>query len=188
MNKFIKFLVVTVVFLSLASVTLSGVSTYLEPQPAISANATDGAIVRVYGADVWGVRGRFAIHTWVATKKTSESKFTIHEVIGWKLRRNGTALSVSRGNPNRPWFKSPAILLHEITGSEAKALIPAIRQAVYDYPYAEIYTMWPGPNSNSFTQWVALTVPELGLELPMKAIGKSWMTEHIGMSPSVVLE
>ena len=33
--------------------------------------------------------------------------------------------------------------------------------------------MWPGPNSNSFTAWIALEVPELGLNLPAKAIGKS---------------
>jgi hypothetical protein len=39
--------------------------------------------------------------------------------------------------------------------------------------------MWPGPNSNSFTQWVASRLPELGLELPAKAIGKNWMLDHL---------
>ena len=38
--------------------------------------------------------------------------------------------------------------------------------------------MWPGPNSNSFTAWIALEVPELGLRLPAKAIGQSWMQQN----------
>jgi hypothetical protein len=38
--------------------------------------------------------------------------------------------------------------------------------------------MWPGPNSNSFTAWIALEVPQLGLQLPTKAIGKQWMQDE----------
>jgi hypothetical protein len=37
--------------------------------------------------------------------------------------------------------------------------------------------MWPGPNSNSFTAWIGLEVPGLDLDLPAKAIGKSWMAD-----------
>lgn len=39
--------------------------------------------------------------------------------------------------------------------------------------------MWPGPNSNSFTQWVISQVPELDAVLPQKAIGKNWLLENI---------
>jgi hypothetical protein len=38
--------------------------------------------------------------------------------------------------------------------------------------------MWPGPNSNSFTAWVGLEVPELELNLPFSAIGKDWMRKN----------
>lgn len=179
MIKIAKFLSFSFILFCLLAFSLWGVSAYLKPEPVLSTNSTAGAVVRVYGADVWGVRGHFAIHTWIATKTAEEQNFTIHQVIGWKLRRNGTALSVSTGNPNRPWHNSPAVLLHELSGRKADQLIPLIRQAADDYPYAKTYTMWPGPNSNSFTQWIALTVPELGLLLPAKAIGQSWMTDHI---------
>jgi hypothetical protein len=37
--------------------------------------------------------------------------------------------------------------------------------------------MWPGPNSNSFIEWIVLEVPGLGFNLPAKAIGKNWMQE-----------
>jgi len=188
MIGFARFLLYSISLLCLMSISLWGISAYLEPEPVHSSGVTDGAVVRIYGADVWGLRGHFAMHTWIATKTAEEKHFIIHQVIGWKLRRNGTALSVSTGNPERPWFNSPAVLLHELSGQKAHELIPEIRQAVTDYPYAGTYTMWPGPNSNSFTQWVALTVPELGLMLPAKAIGKSWMTDHIDMSPAQALE
>jgi hypothetical protein len=85
---------------------------------------------------------------------------------------------VTRGRPDRPWFRSPAILLHEITGDEAETLISEVHEAIYSYPYAKSYTMWPGPNSNSFTEWVSLKVPALKLELPTKAIGRSWMIDN----------
>jgi hypothetical protein len=84
-------------------------------------------------------------------------------------------LSIGAGQPARPWFGSEPILLLDRRGEEAFALIARVDAAARRYPYADEYTMWPGPNSNSFTAWVALEVPELGLELPFKAIGKGWM-------------
>lgn len=146
----------------------------IAPQPVTNREA----IVQVYGADVWGVRGRFAIHTWVATKDVNEPNYTIYQVIGWRLRRDGTAVSIAQGSPDKPWFGSPPVLLHEVRGQQATILVPKIALAALAYPYENEYVMWPGPNSNSFTQWIALEVPELGLLLPAKAIGKNWMLEN----------
>jgi len=185
MKKFYKVCVITLAALGITFTSLWAISNHLAPEVYQSrlAGSEPGsdpstAVVQVYGANVWGVRGYFAIHTWIATRLAAESEFTIHQIIGWKLRRNNTALTVSTGNPARPWFGSPPLLLHEVTGNQANELIPEIRQAVHTYPYADTYTMWPGPNSNSFTEWVALEVPELGFSLPAKAIGKSWMKEN----------
>jgi hypothetical protein len=84
-------------------------------------------------------------------------------------------LSISEGRPDKPWFGSSAILLHEKTGKEAETLIGQISAAVDAYPFSDEYKMWPGPNSNSFVAWIALEVPALELDLPAKAIGQSWM-------------
>ena len=54
-------------------------------------------------------------------------------------------------------------------------LLAKIDQATRLYPFADTYTMWPGPNSNSFIAWIGLKVPELNLTLPTKALGKNWM-------------
>ena len=155
----------------------------LQPEPFGPPDAPDpstfqDAVVQVYGADVWGVRGHFAIHTWVATKAEGAETYDIYQVIGWRLRRTGRAVDISQGLPDRPWFRSAPILLHEIKGEPARSLIEPIRQAVLSYPFHGEYTMWPGPNSNSFTQWIAMEVPDLKLELPTKAIGAGWMQSN----------
>lgn len=167
-------------FLTLLIASLWATSLALEPHGVGEARAPDpaeftDAVVQVYGADVWGFRGNFAIHTWVATKARNEPDYTIYQVIGWRLRRGRPVVSVSEGNPAKPWYGSPAVLLHEVRGASAESMVKDIRDAVVAYPYAREYKMWPGPNSNSFVAWIGLKVPELELELPAKAIGQSWM-------------
>ena len=183
-----RFLLYSLLFVIVCALALTLTSVLLKPHPIGPAVAPEPQnhrepVVQVYGADVWGIRGRFAIHTWVATKNWDEPTYTIYQVIGWRLRRHGTALSVTQGQPDRPWFRSPALLLHEVKGPQGAALIEQIEQAVDSYPYAGDYTMWPGPNSNSFIEWIALSVPELGLELPAKAIGARWMRANFPQQP-----
>ncbi len=137
------------------------------------------AVVQVYAADVWGFRGHFAVHTWIATKGRGERNYTVYQVTGWGLRRHGTAVSIEQGRPNRYWFNSPPLLLHDLRGPQVQEVVDKVAEAVRVYPFANEYVMWPGPNSNSFIQWVASTVPELGLSLPSKAIGKSWMEAYL---------
>lgn len=141
------------------------------PEPAKHPDA----VIQVYGADAWGWRGRYGIHTWVATKPANASEYTIYEVIGWRLRRGRSAVRIQDGDPARYWYGSAPLLLHESRGPDAEALIDDIELAVERYPFANEYRVWPGPNSNSFVAWIGLAVPELGLELPAKAVGKGWM-------------
>ena len=178
-----KTMMVTLAIGTAAVASLWLTSWALQPEPAGAAFAPDpgthkDAVIQVYGADVWGFRGRFAIHTWIATKAKDASSYTIYQVIGWRLRRAGTVVSVSEGAPSKPWFGSQPILLHELHGDEADALIDRVAAAAKSYPFPREYTMWPGPNSNSFMAWVALEVPELGLKLPAKAVGQSWMQQN----------
>ena len=185
MPRFIKSLLILTALGGLTLASLTAVSHALMPAAVTTELAGEGAAVQIYGANVWGVRGRFAIHTWIATRAQDETTFTIHQIIGWKLRRDGTALDVSWGDPKRDWYRSPPILLHEVMGDEALSLVTDVRRAINTYPYADTYTMWPGPDSNSFTEWVALEVPALALVLPFKSIGKSWMQNHHGLGSDI---
>lgn len=160
-----------------------GLPALLKPVSAGAAVAPDpldhtDAVVQVYGADVWGVRGRFAMHTWIATKAPDADAYTIYHVLGWRSLRGLSVVSIEEGVPNRKWFGSDPVLLLDKRGEDAADLIDKIDQAARQYPFADRYTMWPGPNSNSFTAWVGLKVPELNLVLPAKALGKNWMESN----------
>ncbi len=65
-------------------------------------------------------------------------------------------------------------------------LIARIDKAAHDYPYANTYTLWPGPNSNTFTAWIARAVPELQVDLPATAVGKDYIgaTHFVSTAPS----
>lgn len=183
-NRLKKFSYAVTLFIVISIASLWVTSWALEPKPFGAAQAPDplehpDAIIQVYGANVWGFRGNFAIHTWIATKARGADAYRIYQVIGWRLRRGQSVVSISEGDPAKPWFGSPAILLHDVRGPEAEGLIGRVDDAAHRYPFDRQYKMWPGPNSNSFTAWIGLEVPELDLELPVKAIGQSWMQhEH----------
>src|SRR5689334_116371 len=43
------------------------------------------------------------------------------------------------------------------------------------YPYPHEYRAWPGPNSSTFTAYIAREVPALGLNLPSNAVGEDFL-------------
>jgi len=57
------------------------------------------------------------------------------------------------------------------------ALIDAVDAAARAYPWKKTYQAFPGPNSNTFTAWVAQQVPALELELPFAAIGSGYVDQ-----------
>src|SRR5262245_6829837 len=155
--------------------TASRAPTGLAPDPA----TTLEAVVQVYAARTWGWKGSFGVHTWVAVKPTEAKNYTVYEVIGWKLRWSGTSLAVTERSPDAHWYGNAPELLAEKRGAEAEALIPRIEAAIRAYPYANEYSVWPGPNSNTFTAWVSRAVPELKVDLPPTAIGKDFLGDRI---------
>jgi hypothetical protein len=153
----------------------------LAPDPA----KTPEPLVQVYGARTWGMRGLFGVHTWVAVKPEKARAYTVYEVIGWRLRWAASAVSIRQRPPDARWFGNPPELLAEKRGAGVAELIARIDRAARDYPYATEYTVWPGPNSNTFTAWIARAVPELEVDFPATAIGKDYLGDRIvGPAPS----
>ncbi|MBF8288599.1 MAG: DUF3750 protein [Candidatus Rokubacteria bacterium] len=152
------------------------------PDPA----TTPEAVVQVYAARTVGWRGLLAVHTWIAVKQSGASSYTRYEVMGWGVSRGGPALRVNRTGPDNHWFGSRPDLLVDLRGPDVDAIIEKIQAAVAAYPYAASYRTWPGPNSNTFTAFVAREVPELRLNLPPTAIGKDYLADGapIGVAPS----
>ena len=143
----------------------------LAPDPT----AVREAMVQVYGARTLGIKGLFGVHTWVAVKPTDAPEWTVYEVIGWRLRYSDSAVVVRNRPPDARWFGSAPELYAEKRGPGVDELIKRIDKAARDYPYASEYTVWPGPNSNTFTAWISRAVPELEVDLPATAIGKDYL-------------
>ncbi|MBW8191600.1 DUF3750 domain-containing protein [Neiella marina] len=145
----------------------------IAPDPQVDKSA----VIEVYAADAFSWRGWFAVHTWVATKPANAEEYTVYEVVGWRLRRGLPALhEYQTSNPDRYWYGARPEKLLAISGDQASELIPKIESAVKRYPWADEYTVFPGPNSNTFPAWLALQVPELNLDLPFSAIGSGFAT------------
>ena len=83
-------------------------------------------------------------------------------------------MRIEQDVPDRYWYGAKPDLLLDVRGEKAERLIPQLINAARDYPWANEYRVFPGPNSNTFPAWLAIQVPELGLELPFRAIGSGW--------------
>lgn len=153
----------------------------LAPDPA----KTPEAVIQVYAARVVGLRGWLGVHTWIAVKPVAAKQYTVYEIIGWWLRHQESALAIRHRAPDARWFGAEPELVAETRGEGVDGLIARIDAAARAYPWSGEYTMWPGPNSNTFTAWVLRSVPELAADLPPTAIGKDYSgTKLFASAPS----
>jgi hypothetical protein len=151
--------------------TASRTSAGVAPDPAV----TKEAVVHVYGARAWSWRGWFAIHTWIATKRTGESAYTVYDVVGWRGHHGEPVLRIAQDLPDRHWYGEKPQILKAHVGPGVDQLIDEIDKAAQAYPWKTTYSVFPGPNSNTFTAWVAKQVPALELDLPFTAIGSGYV-------------
>lgn len=150
--------------------TASREPAHIAPDPA----TTPEAVLQVYAAPAWGWRGWFAVHTWIAAKKTGEDSYTVYEVVSWRKRRGLPLVRRERDAPDRYWYGKRPELLAERRGPGVDELIDKVDAAALAYPWSETYRAVPGPNSNTFTSWVLEQVPEFEVDLPFSAIGSGY--------------
>ncbi|QSA20462.1 DUF3750 domain-containing protein, partial [Vibrio furnissii] len=94
---------------------------------------------------------------------------------GWRVDRGQPALyQYQTATPDRYWYGARPEKVLSIQGEKAEQLIPKVQDVVALYPWANEYTLFPGPNSNTFPAWVGRQVPELGLKMPFRAIGSGY--------------
>lgn len=142
-----------------------------------------GPVVHVLAGRTGRWKGIFAHHTWIVVKPEQAQRYTRYEVVGW-----GRALRVDAHAPDGRWYGDTPQVLLTLDGDAAASAIPRIRAAIAAYPHGGTgsYTVWPGPNSNSFVAAVAREVPELAPALLPTAIGKDFVgwPLYVGRSPS----
>lgn len=146
------------------------------------------SIYQIYTARAFSWRGNFATHPWISWKRKTDSQYSVAQVTSWALRRSEkTSLTVEKDIPDRYWFGHEPTLLFEARGEKADQMIERAEELIQDYPYKNTYTMWPGPNSNTFVEHIIRYTPGLTVELPPHAIGKDFLTNknHLfAFSPS----
>ena len=139
------------------------------------------AIVQVYSAATYGWRGLFAEHPWIIYKRSGETSFTRYDVIGW---RGSPVVQRNYALPDGLWYGARPKLLVDHRGEGVDEMIGQIEEAIKNYPYADSYRSYPGPNSNTFMAHIGREVPDLRLDLPATAIGKDYrpISRPLGLS------
>lgn len=136
-----------------------------------AAGADGEAAVYLMAARTGGIKGAFAVHSWIVLKKPGARHYDRYDKVGWGMpvRHN------SRAADGR-WYSNEPRILHSASGAEAERLIPRFEAAIAAYPFARHgdYRIWPGPNSNSFIAHVLDQVPEFGGRLPGNAVGRDY--------------
>ncbi|GJE09755.1 MULTISPECIES: DUF3750 domain-containing protein [Methylobacterium] len=147
------------------------------------AEALPGAVVRIFSARTVSWRGIVATHSWIVIKDRDARAYRRFDYTAW-----GQPIWVDRFVPDGNWFGNAPAMIFAADGAEAEAMLPRIRKAVTEYPYARPgdYVVWPGPNSNTFVAAVMAAVPEIRASLPTTAIGKDFPYDGrwIGWTPS----
>ena len=137
-------------------------------QPA-TADSAARVVVFTGAAGAW--KGVFAVHSWIVFKRENAARWTRYDVVGW-----GNPVRTNNWPVDGRWYGSVPQILADVSGHEAELLIPRIEAAVNQYRYAQDgdYSIWPGPNSNSFVAAILRAVPELRVALPPNAIGRDY--------------
>ena len=129
------------------------------------------AVVRVFAARTVRWRSIFAVHTWIVVKEKNAATYTRYDYTAWgePIRTNGFA-------PDGRWFGAAPETIVAVDGEHAETLIPKSRNVFENYKFRSYgdYSVWPGPNSNTFVQAALDSVPELRAVLPPTAIGKDF--------------
>ena len=136
------------------------------------ASAVQPATVMILSTRTGRWKSIFAEHMSIVVKPEGAATWTRYDVVGWgnPVRKNAYAADAL-------WYGNTPRVVHRWDGVEAAGLIPAIEASVQKYPFQSrgTYTVWPGPNSNSFVAWVVRHTPGFDTELPPVAVGKDWL-------------
>ena len=135
--------------------------------------SSESAAIRIYAARTGKWKGIFATHSWIVLKRRGAATYDRFDVVGW-----GNPVRKNAWPADGRWYGNMPDLVKAIDGPAAEALIPKVEAAItaYRWSHPGDYTIWPGPNSNTFVAAIAEAVPELGESLPTTAVGRDYPT------------
>ena len=136
--------------------------------------------VELRAAKIPGLPGVFADHYWLVVIRGIDGS-GCQKCDRWEIwqraRLNDCCWGHLHKNLLAPWQgvgNGPSRSIQRWVGDEALPIVERIESSPASYPFIETYRYWPGPNSNTFAQWIVRDKLKLG----MRAVGKSfWIPE-----------
>ena len=133
-------------------------------------------IVEIRAAKVPSWSGLFADHHWFLVLRGVDGKH-YESCDRWEVWQHANQSGSCWGHlhknllaPLQGVGNGPSRVIGQWQDDEAFAIIGKIESSPENYPFNEKYRYWPGPNSNTFAQWVIRDRMELGI----RAIGKRY--------------
>ena len=132
--------------------------------------------VELWAAKIPGLPGIFADHYWLLVLRGVESSHN-QTCDRWEIWQHPHQNSSCWGHlhknlldPYQGVGNGQSRLIQKWLNDDALLMVKKIESSPSNYPFIQRYRYWPGPNSNTFAQWVVSDKMELGA----RAIGKSF--------------
>ena len=137
--------------------------------PLESLQSSGEAVVRLYAAPLPGIAA-IAIHPWFVVKRADSTTFHRWEVVETSAGPYGHVRRDLQP-PTADVGAGGAYVLAELIGPAAEPVVAFIEERSPAYPCRGCYLYVPGPNSNTYAQWV-LDNSGWRVVLPPAALGK----------------
>ena len=132
--------------------------------------------VQLRAARIPGIPGFFADHYWFLVRRSinGTSYFNCDRWEIWQhTHQNVYSWGYLHKNLLKPYEgvgNGPSQLVKRWLNDEAMSIVQRIESSPIYYPFIDKYRYWPGPNSNTFAQWIVCNHMKLGC----RAIGKNF--------------
>ena len=137
--------------------------------------------VELRAAKIPGLPGIFADHYWLLVLRDVEgsNNQTCDRWEVWQHpHQNGSCWGHLHKNLLDPYQgvgNGQSRLIQQWVNNDALSIVEKIESSPSNYPFTKKYKYWPGPNSNTFAQWIVSNKMQLGA----RAIGKSFPLPEI---------
>ena len=132
--------------------------------------------VELRAAKIPGLPGIFADHYWLLVLHGVESSHN-QTCDRWEIWQHPNQNNSCWGHlhknllgPHQGVGNGQSRLIQRWLNDDALLMVKKIESSPTHYPFIQKYRYWPGPNSNTFAQWIVRDTIELGV----RAIGKSF--------------
>ncbi len=153
-------------------------------QRSLKLPATGEATVIVGSAALPAPINQLARHPWVALRDEGSQLWERWEVMCCPGRHRRSTVRKSIRSPLSDYGGGGGdVRIHGmIGGTRAKRIAACVRERAPEYPHRHRYLVWPGPNSNTFVDWLVRAC-DINVDLPATSIGKDYRG-LFGVSPT----